>query len=93
MLVIGRALMSRPKFVILDEPSLGLAPLVVKEIFGVVERLHQNGISILLIKQNIHAALQVLQRGYVLENGRVFMEGTREILMKNEKVKQAYLGK
>jgi branched-chain amino acid transport system ATP-binding protein len=93
MLVVGRALMSRPKFLILDEPSLGLAPMIVKEIFGVIERLHQRGISILLIEQNIHAALQISQRGYVLENGRVFMEGTREMLMENEKIKQAYLGK
>jgi len=93
MLAIGRALMSRPKFLILDEPSLGLAPLVVKEIFQVIERLQKQGIPILLIEQNVHAALQISQRGYVLESGRIFMEGTREELMANEEISQAYLGK
>jgi branched-chain amino acid transport system ATP-binding protein len=93
MLAVGRALMSRPKFLILDEPSLGLAPLVVKEIFQVIERLQEKGIPILLIEQNVHAALQISQRGYVLESGHVFMEGTREELMANEQIRQAYLGK
>jgi branched-chain amino acid transport system ATP-binding protein len=93
MLAIGRALMSRPKFLILDEPSLGLAPKVVKEIFQVIERLHKDGIPILLIEQNVNAALQISQRGYVLENGRVVIEGTKEMLLENKEISQAYLGR
>jgi branched-chain amino acid transport system ATP-binding protein len=93
MLAVGRALMSRPKFLILDEPSLGLAPKMVKEIFLVIERLHEANIPILLIEQNVNAALQISQRGYVLENGRVVIEGTREMLLENKEISQAYLGR
>lgn len=93
MIAIGRALMSRPKFLILDEPSLGLAPKVVKEIFNVIERLKKTGIPILIIEQNVNAALQISQRGYVLNNGRVVIEGTSEMLMKNEEISHAYLGR
>jgi branched-chain amino acid transport system ATP-binding protein len=93
MLAIARALMSRPKFLILDEPSLGLAPKVVKEIFQVIEGLHTKGIPILLIEQNVNAALKISQRGYVLENGRVVIKGTKEELIKNKEISQAYLGK
>jgi branched-chain amino acid transport system ATP-binding protein len=93
MLSVARALMSRPKFLILDEPSLGLAPLIVKDIFQVIGRLHKDGIPILLIEQNVNAALQISQRGYVLENGRVVIEGTSERLLENKEISQAYLGR
>jgi branched-chain amino acid transport system ATP-binding protein len=93
MLALGRALMSRPKFLILDEPSLGLAPIVCKEIFQVIERLHEEGMPILLIEQNVYSALRISQRGYVLENGRIVMEGTAEMLLENKEVSRAYLGR
>lgn len=93
MVAIGRALMSRPKFLILDEPSLGLAPIIVTEIFQVIQSLHKEGIPILLIEQNVNAALQISQRGYVMENGRVVIEGTREMLIKNDEISHAYLGR
>lgn len=94
MLAIGRALMANPKMLLLDEPSMGLAPLVVQEIFRVLERLRQeNGTTILLVEQNAKAALKLADRGYVLETGKVIIEGPAHELLENAEVKRAYLGK
>ncbi len=94
MLAIGRAMMAKPKLLLLDEPSMGLAPLVVQEIFRVLERLRQEtGMTILLVEQNAKAALKLADRGYVLETGKVILEGVAEELMENADVKRAYLGK
>jgi branched-chain amino acid transport system ATP-binding protein len=92
MLAIARALMSRPKLLLLDEPSLGLAPLIVREIFGIIAQLHAQGVTILLVEQNAKIALQHADRAYVLEAGRVVLEGDAKELANNERVKQAYLG-
>ena len=92
MLAIGRALMSDPAVLLLDEPSLGLAPLLVKQIFQTIVEINQQGTSILLVEQNAHMALQIAQRGYVLETGKVVMEDQAINLLKNENVKEAYLG-
>lgn len=92
MLAIGRALMQEPKLLILDEPSLGLAPVLVREIFGIVKDLHGRGLTILLVEQNVHQALQVADIAFVLENGRVVMSGTGLELISDPKVKEAYLG-
>ena len=94
MLSIGRAMMANPKLLLLDEPSMGLAPLVVQEIFRVLERLRQEtGTTILLVEQNAKAALKLADRGYVLETGKVILEGVADELMENADVKRAYLGK
>jgi branched-chain amino acid transport system ATP-binding protein len=94
MLAIGRALMARPKLLLLDEPSMGLAPLVVQEIFKVLEQLRrENGTTILLVEQNAKAALKLADRGYVMETGKVILEGDARELMENAEVKRAYLGK
>jgi branched-chain amino acid transport system ATP-binding protein len=92
MLAIGRALMQEPQLLILDEPSLGLAPALVHDIFGIVKELHGRGLTILLVEQNVHQALQVADVAFVLENGRVVMSGTGPELIKDPKVKEAYLG-
>jgi branched-chain amino acid transport system ATP-binding protein len=92
MLAIGRALMQEPQLLILDEPSLGLAPALVHDIFGIVKELHGRGLTILLVEQNVHQALQVADVVFVLENGRVVMSGTGLELIKDPKVKEAYLG-
>ena len=92
MLAIARALMSEPKVLLLDEPSMGLAPLLVKEIFAVIARLKSRGISILLVEQNAYAALSVADVGYVLETGRISLHGPAKELLKDERVKAAYLG-
>jgi branched-chain amino acid transport system ATP-binding protein len=92
MLAIGRALMARPALVMLDEPSMGLAPLVVKDILLTVERIAAGGTTVLLVEQNARSALRVARRGYVLENGRVVLEGTSEELLRNRDVQRAYLG-
>ncbi len=92
MLAIGRALMARPALVMLDEPSMGLAPLVVKDILLTVERIAAGGTTVLLVEQNARSALRVARRGYVLENGRVVLEGTSEELLGNRDVQRAYLG-
>lgn len=93
MLVIGRALMARPKVMLLDEPSLGLAPLVVQEIFEVIRRINrENGTSILLVEQNAQAALEIAQYGYVMENGRIVLDGPAAELRENEDIKEFYLG-
>jgi branched-chain amino acid transport system ATP-binding protein len=93
VLAIGRALMSQPKLLMLDEPSLGLAPLIVKEIFRIVQELNGSGVTVLLVEQNIRLSLTVSNRGYVLVNGRVILEGDSKILLNDEKViKKAYMG-
>ncbi len=93
MLVIGRALMGHPRLMLLDEPSLGLAPLLVQEIFEVVRRINQDeGTSILLVEQNVLMALKVVDYGYVMENGRVVLDGSAEQLRENEDIKEFYLG-
>jgi branched-chain amino acid transport system ATP-binding protein len=92
MLVLGRALMSRPSLLLLDEPSLGLAPLVVREIFGIIAELRTTGVSILLIEQNARAALAVSDHGYVLETGRIALEGPSSELANDPRVVASYLG-
>jgi branched-chain amino acid transport system ATP-binding protein len=92
MLAIGRGLMARPKVLLLDEPSLGLAPLLVKEIFKVLQVLRENGTTILLVEQNARVALEISNRAYVLETGKVILEGTPFELIRNEEVRKAYLG-
>ncbi|HOO11904.1 MAG TPA: ABC transporter ATP-binding protein [Bacillota bacterium] len=93
MLAVGRALMSKPKLLMMDEPSLGLAPLIVKEIFEIIKGIHRQGVTILLIEQNANAALHIAHKGYVLETGRITLTGTGKELLENEEVKSAYLGK
>jgi branched-chain amino acid transport system ATP-binding protein len=92
MLAIGRALMARPRLLMLDEPSLGLAPLIVKEIFRIIGEINRSGTTVLLVEQNTRQALALSRRGYVLENGRVVLEGSGAELLGNEHVKRAYLG-
>jgi branched-chain amino acid transport system ATP-binding protein len=92
MLAIGRALMARPKLLMLDEPSLGLAPLVVGEIFRTIDEINRTGTTVLLVEQNTRQALALSRRGYVLENGRVVLVGTGADLLGNEHVRRAYLG-
>ena len=94
MLAIGRALMARPKLLLLDEPSMGLAPLVVQEIFAVIQQLRkEKGTTILLVEQNAKAALKMADRGYVLETGKVILEGSASELLENKEVQRAYLGR
>jgi branched-chain amino acid transport system ATP-binding protein len=92
MLAIGRGLMGRPKLFMLDEPSLGLAPLVVMTMFQVIKELNDKGLPILLVEQNVRAAIQISNRGYVLETGSVFMEGKCDDLLADENVIKAYMG-
>jgi branched-chain amino acid transport system ATP-binding protein len=92
MLAIGRALMTRPKLMLLDEPSMGLAPLLVKEIFSIIREINEEGTTILLVEQNARMALQVASRAYVLETGRIVLDGSAKELAMNEGVKKAYLG-
>ena len=92
MLAIGRALMSRPRLLLLDEPSLGLAPLLVREIFRTILEINRGGVTVLLVEQNAHMALSIAGRGYVLETGRVQLEDQAARLLQNEDVKKAYLG-
>ncbi len=93
MLAIGRALMARPRLMLLDEPSMGLAPFLVRLILDVVVQLKEKGMTILLVEQNARAALQIADRGYVLENGRIILEGSAADLLTDQDVKRAYLGK
>jgi branched-chain amino acid transport system ATP-binding protein len=93
MLAIGRALLARPKLMMLDEPSLGLSPLLVKELFSLIRDLNKEGLSILLVEQNVHMALSTANRAYVLELGNLVMEGTPEVLLADEALHEAYLGK
>ena len=93
MLAVGRALMSRPKLLLLDEPSLGLAPLVVQDIFAIIREINRQGVTVLLIEQNANMALKTADLAYVLETGHITLSGTGAELLANEKVKEAYLGK
>ena len=93
MLAVGRALMSRPKLIMMDEPSLGLAPLIVKSIFEIIKTINKEGITVLLIEQNANMALKIADKGYVMETGEIKMEGTGAELLANEEIKEAYLGK
>ena len=92
MLAIGRALMSRPRLLLLDEPSLGLAPIIIARIFETIEQLRREGVTIFLVEQNANQALKLADRGYVLENGRITMQGTGQELLANPRVRDAYLG-
>jgi len=91
MLAIGRGLMSRPKLLLLDEPSMGLAPIIVKEIFSVIENINKEGISILLVEQNAHLALKISNRAYIIRNGEIELEGCSNDLLEDKRVKKAYL--
>ncbi|HIS43210.1 MAG TPA: ABC transporter ATP-binding protein [Candidatus Limiplasma pullicola] len=93
MLAVGRAMMTRPRLIMMDEPSLGLAPLVVRDIFGIISRLSADGITILLIEQNANAALHAAHYGYVLETGMMTISGTGEELLSSKSIQEAYLGK
>ncbi|HEV2558181.1 MAG TPA: ABC transporter ATP-binding protein [Microvirga sp.] len=92
MVAIGRALMGRPEVLLLDEPSLGLAPLVVKQVLGVIKSINEGGTTVLLAEQNAYAALQIAHRAYVIESGRIVMEGDRETLLGDERIRKAYIG-
>jgi branched-chain amino acid transport system ATP-binding protein len=92
MLAVGRALMAKPKLLLMDEPSMGLAPILVEEIFDIIKEISQEGVTILLVEQNAHMALSVADRGYVLETGAIELEGSAKELAENESVQAAYLG-
>jgi len=92
MLAIGRGLMSKPKLLMLDEPSLGLAPIIVKNIFEIIKQINRSGVSILLVEQNVRIALEFAQRAYIIENGRIIQHGDAKALLSDEQVKDAYLG-
>ncbi|KAI3594030.1 ABC transporter, ATP-binding protein 2 (cluster 4, leucine/isoleucine/valine/benzoate) [Cupriavidus sp. U2] len=92
MVALGRALMGRPRALLLDEPSLGLAPLVVKQMFEVIQRINRAGTTVLLAEQNAYAALGIAHRAYVIESGRIVMEGDRDALLKDEGIRKAYIG-
>lgn len=92
MLAIGRALMSKPKLLLLDEPSLGLAPIIIQQIFDIIEQLRKDGVTVFLVEQNANQALKLADRGYVLENGHVVLQDTGAALLANPAVRQAYLG-
>ena len=93
MLAVARALMSRPKVIMMDEPSLGLAPLIVKGIFDIIKEINKQGVTVLLIEQNANMALKIADYAYVLETGKITMAGPGRELLANEDVKKAYLGK
>jgi branched-chain amino acid transport system ATP-binding protein len=93
MLAVGRALMSRPKLLMMDEPSLGLAPLIVRDIFEIIKHIHSEGMTVLLIEQNAHVALSIADYGYVMETGQIVLSGTGQELLNNSEVRKAYLGK
>lgn len=93
MLAIGRALMSRPKLIMMDEPSLGLAPIIVKELFGIIKKINKEGMTVLLIEQNANAALKIADIGYIMETGKIILKGEGKDLVNNEEIKKAYLGK
>jgi branched-chain amino acid transport system ATP-binding protein len=92
MLAIGRALMARPTLCAFDEPSIGLSPLLVDEFFHIIQLIREEGITVLLVEQNIHKSLEIADRAYVLENGRIVLEGTRKELIEDERIRKAYLG-
>lgn len=92
MLAVGRALMSKPKLLMLDEPSLGLAPLIIKDIFDIIQQIKESGVNVLLIEQNANAALEISDYAYVMETGNITMAGPGKALLADERVKAAYLG-
>ncbi|MBQ4566835.1 MAG: ABC transporter ATP-binding protein [Desulfovibrio sp.] len=92
MLAICRALMARPKLLLLDEPSLGLAPIIIQQIFAIIQRVNANGTTVFLVEQNANQALRIAHRGYVMENGRIVMADSAQSLLQNEEVRSAYLG-
>jgi branched-chain amino acid transport system ATP-binding protein len=92
MLAMGRAMMSAPKLIVMDEPSMGLSPILVKEVFSIIQDMHSEGITILLVEQNAKMALSIADRAYVLENGKIAMSGTAHELLDDENVRRAYLG-
>ena len=92
MLVIGRAMMARPRLIMIDEPSLGLAPLMVEEVFALLRRLKESGLTLLIVEQNTRVALEIADYGYVMENGRIVLEGAGPDLRSNEDVREFYLG-
>ena len=92
MLAIGRALMSNPKLLLLDEPSFGLAPILVQQMFEMIGEIHKQGVTVLLVEQNVRAALELAQRAYVIENGRIVGEGKGDSLLSFESIRAAYLG-
>ena len=92
MLAVGRALMAQPKMILMDEPSMGLSPLLVKEIFSIIKEVNKKGITILLVEQNAKMALSISDRAYVLETGKITIEGPAQDLLNDERVKKAYLG-
>ena len=92
MLAMGRAMMSNPKIVVMDEPSMGLSPLLVKEVFKIIEAMHKSGITVLLVEQNAKMALSIADRAYVLETGKIKLSGTGKELAESEDIKKAYLG-
>ena len=92
MLAIGRALVSRPSLIMLDEPSMGLAPILVEQVFSIIQEIHRSGVTVLLVEQNARMALSIADRGYVLETGRVVLTGPGRELLQNDSVRKAYLG-
>ena len=92
MVAIGRAMMGRPKVLLLDEPSLGLAPLVIKQMFEIIQRINQAGTTVLLAEQNAFAALKIAHRAYVMESGRIVREGKPEVLLADDSIRKAYIG-
>jgi len=92
MLAIGRALMSKPRLLLLDEPSLGLAPIIIQQIFAIIEQLREDGVTVFLVEQNANQALKLADRGYVLENGRIVLQDSGAALLANPEVRKAYLG-
>lgn len=92
MLAMGRALMAKPKLLLLDEPSMGLSPLLVKEIFSIIKEINQQGTTVLLVEQNARMALQIAHRAYVMETGKIVLSGTGEQLSASDEIKKAYLG-
>ena len=92
MLAMGRALMSKPRIVLMDEPSMGLSPILVEEVFDIIESIRKSGTTVLLVEQNAKKALSIADRGYVLETGNIVLEGSASSLLNDESVKKAYLG-
>ena len=92
MLAMGRALMSKPKIVLMDEPSMGLSPILVEEVFDIIQSINKSGTTVLLVEQNAKKALSIAHRAYVIETGKIVLEGDAKELMNNESVKKAYLG-
>ncbi len=92
MLAISRAIMARPRLLLLDEPSLGLAPIIIQQIFSIIQKINHDGTTVFLVEQNANQALKIAHRGYVMENGRIVMEDKASVLLANQAVRKAYLG-